>query len=329
MPRDAVASVVDSHALAERWNVRPADAVRELRERLTVTGKVDGMAVWFELKRGRHLVHAIARAYQNHRIALAENMRNRALGLAPQQLKEQKERTEAARQRMLEMAERYEIDAMPVTLELENAQETVSETEDGSLASARDEIQKLEHTLEALEGMGRNSMDRVVDETTQSALAPFLPDYQKRVLAKQRLIDRGLGVGHPEVREAERHVVEAQRSLESAFDQRKKDVRERLTKMRLDLELREARSKDARTELLSDHQPKKPIVPREFLPMYTQAQTGAWPEFDYVIEDLAGKTRRAWLKVGACILVVVVGIGLFKRGLLTWRYSNSKARLQS
>ena len=80
-----------------------------------------------------------------------------------------------------------------------------------------------------------------------------------------------------------------------------------------------ARTDNDQAKLLSGDLPKSLTVPYGFVSMYTQAQAGSWPAFEHVIENLAAKTRAAWLKVGGGILALVLIVSLCKRRFAIWR----------
>ena len=332
MPRRAVAVVVDQHALFEQWEVNPADAVRKLRERLAVSGEPDGMTLFFQLKKGRNLVHDVAMAYQNHRIALAEELRNKALGVAQHQLEEQEALTEAARQRLVEMAERYDIDEKPVIMG--DSLEVIDGIIHNSYAETLGDLEKWEQTLEVMEAMdrvesaGRPRAAVSIHELSGSRVAELLPAYQKQALVKQDLVDQGLGPNHPTVREAELKLVRRMAALREEHQRLQMVVKGEINKLRRELILMRARTDNDQAKLLSGDLPKSLTVPYGFVPMYTQAQAGSWPAFEHVIENLAAKTRAAWLKVGGGILALVLIVSLCKRHFAIWRYSGSRARPQ-
>ncbi|NCF84081.1 MAG: hypothetical protein GWQ05_27880 [Verrucomicrobiaceae bacterium] len=171
--RNTLYHVVDSLKLNENWEVTRVDAVERLIDALTVTQFGDAMIAKVgyigshDAQMVANIANNAAAAYQNRTISLWSEKMNNALDTLQKQLKDQSDRVEEARLRMLDLGERYRIVPETVALANEAVQETVAATRADELALAKgldkSEEDSLRQELRALADVSEGAKDRAMD----------------------------------------------------------------------------------------------------------------------------------------------------------------------
>lgn len=171
--RNTLYHVVDNLKLDEKWEVTRVNAIERLIDGLTVTrrgettianarfvGSEDAQSI-------ANIANATAAAYQNRMITLWREKINNELDTLQKQLKDQSDKVEEARLRMLDLAERYRIMPETVVLANEAVQETVAAARAAVLAVAKGlgtpEEESLRQQLQALKDVEESAKDDAMD----------------------------------------------------------------------------------------------------------------------------------------------------------------------
>lgn len=171
--RNTLYQVVDNLKLDERWEMTRVDALERLIDGLTVrqVGGATMAQVRYSGSDDAQLVanitNAVATAYQNRTMTLWRELRNNELDTLHKQLKDQADKVEEARLRMLDLAERYRIVPETVGLANEAVQETVAASRAAELALAKGlnqpEEESLSQQLQALTDVSEGAKDTAMD----------------------------------------------------------------------------------------------------------------------------------------------------------------------
>ncbi len=235
--------VADALQLGQRWGVSRAEVIRRLRKGLEVASEPGSDLLTIRM-RGRDfedasaIVNAMSKVYLNYRREREQVRSNHSLETLSRQLKNQADKAEEARLRMLDLAERYRIVDLAA---MQNRASASGDPVTGAgtilMANLRDTYQQesavaqMNLQIENLRGLEGDKMIRSaamldIDDPTLQGL---WPTYQQYELTLQGLLDSGLGRKHPRVQEVEVQLGKTRAMLESAVENAKKQLETKLS----------------------------------------------------------------------------------------------------
>ena len=198
-------SIVNELKLKEKWGVTRREALNHLRTNLTYS-RIDGtdlIAIEYFGSNPilvRDIAQSVATFYKERRERIESGRSGQALDMLNKQLKDQSDRVEEARLRMLDLAERYRI------VDLAALQGTPLKTGDPVTGRGEVLMQSMQDTYAAESEIAKTKMQIETlrnlqgDELIQSAsmldidhpiLNRYYPSYQDLLLEKQTLVDAG------------------------------------------------------------------------------------------------------------------------------------------
>ncbi|MGY8689439.1 MAG: GumC family protein, partial [Verrucomicrobiales bacterium] len=232
LSKNMLVRVVNVLQLESKWNLSRSDAIKRVRSSLEVSAESGTDLIRIRSKQkdpaeAAKIVNALAKAYLEYRLELERVRSNGALDTLQKQLKNQSDKVEETRLRMLDFAERYRI------IDLAAMQNRASHTGDpvtgvGSiLMSSMQDTYKAESALVQIKMQIENLSGLEGERLIQSAamldindptLQSLWPTYQKAQLDKQGLLDAGLGPNHPKLRQIDGKLVKTKEMLAAAVE---------------------------------------------------------------------------------------------------------------
>ena len=237
--------VIEELQLVKKWEdaKSPADAYGMLLDKIETeevrgTDLIDIELYHTDPQEAADLANAIGKAYQNRRTETETFRSSNALDMLNAQETLQEQKVEDARQRMIELMEKFDIvdlgTGMPSWANVSDTTETGSKQlvmqSRMSTLEAQQEISSIQthiDTLSNLEG------DRLIEEAValnvvDSTIATLFPEKQKLKVQFEALIKTGLGPNHPDVRAAKSQLDEVERLLRKGVTAVKSSLATRL-----------------------------------------------------------------------------------------------------
>lgn len=228
--KKTLSRVVDTLKLDERWNVPKPSAYARVKSNMDTeeergTDMINIRYFDTEPSTAMEVANEIAKSYKERRMESESDRSRKALDTLEKQLKQQEDKVEEARLKMLDIAERYRITDLaalnnnpsatgdPVTgtgMILAKAQGVRFETE-SAIAQVKTQIETL-RDLQGDEMIKTAAMLEIKDQT----LIEFYPQWNKLKLDLSALEESGLGENHPQVKGVRTNLMQVEALLHDA-----------------------------------------------------------------------------------------------------------------
>ena len=240
--KKTLSNVVDSLNLDEKWELTESQAYRKLFENTETREErgTDLMTIEYydtEPQLARDVANAIAKAYRDRRTSIEGQRSGAALDTLQKQLKDQEDKVEEARLKMLDLAERYRIIDLaalnsrqnftgdPVTGQSNILMSSMADTYKAEAAIAQIKMQI--KTLSGLEG-DRLMQSAAMLEINDPTLQTLWPTYQQYQLTKTGFLNAGMGNNHPRVKEITSQITQTKEMLVDAVESVRKTLATKL-----------------------------------------------------------------------------------------------------
>ncbi len=218
--KEILQDVVDRLTLDERWELSNAQALTKLSKQVESKAPkgTDLITItsWdTDPEMACHLADAVATAYQARRRAQETTRAQKVLATLQMQLKDQQDKVEEARLRMIEVAERYGIVDLP-----KHGVSVSRALTPGGASKAEAVIAQITKQLKALKELEGDPLlqNAVLLDLTEPTLQSLWPTYQQFQLEKEGLLNAGLEAEHPSIVRVERQIVQTRQRLESTVE---------------------------------------------------------------------------------------------------------------
>ncbi len=243
--------VVDKLKLDEIWGITRAQAYDKVYANTDTREErgTDLITIEYydtDAQLAANIANEVADSYRERRTTIETARSNNALDTLSKQLKDQADKVEEARLRMLDLAERYRI------IDLAAMQNRASITGDpvtgvGTIlmASMQDTyeaesaIAQIKMQIENLRGLEGTQMipSAAMLDIQDPTLQGLWPTYQQYELTLQGLLDSGLGRKHPRVLETQGQLTKTKEMLDAAVKSVKKALETKLSMAQQAMEL--------------------------------------------------------------------------------------------
>ena len=227
--------VIDGLQLVRREDARnPHDAYTKLLDMIETeqeagTDLIDINVYHTDPSEAADIANAIAQAYCDRRTEMENSRNNHALDMLNAQETQQEQKVEDARQRMIELKEKFNIVGlgMPAWAGVGDTTEMASKM---NSLQAEQEISTLRTQLDRLNEL---SGDRLVEEAIamnvmDDSISTFLPEREKLNSQLEAVLQTGLGPDHPDVQSIRSQIEEVDRILDRGMASVKHSLKTRL-----------------------------------------------------------------------------------------------------
>jgi polysaccharide biosynthesis transport protein len=243
--KETLYDVIEELQLVKMWDDAKtrADAYGLLLDKLETeevrgTDLIDIEIFHTDPKEAADLANAIGQAYKNRRTEIETTRSNQALDMLNAQETLQEQKVEDARQKMIELMEKFNIvdlgGGMPAWAGVGDTTETGSKqivmaSKMNSL-QAEQEISTIKTHIDTLTGLeGERLIEGAVAlNVMDSTISVFFPERQKLKVQLEALLQTGLGPQHPDIQSVKSQLDEVNRILENGVKSVKESLQTRL-----------------------------------------------------------------------------------------------------
>lgn len=212
--KETLTKVVEVLKLDERWGVARSAAYEKVRQGLVTRREENTSLIVIEYtdddpQWASNVANEIAHSYQKRRVSLDLNRSNDVLDTLRRQLKNQSDKVEEARLRMLDIAERYRIidlaameNRASVTGDPVTGVGTILMTSMHDTYKAEASIAQIKIQIENISGLEGDFLMSAAAmlDIDDPIIAATLPEYRKLKIQRDALMANGVGEGHSDLK---------------------------------------------------------------------------------------------------------------------------------